>query len=217
MAGDLLMCIGSKYYPTVADFVSEAEQFGASKRIGAWSQAIEPGKTRCFVCHNDGRRSKDPKTGKYVKDLSKVKIIGYFTIDQVDIIFKEGLNLSELRKAGINVVRHFNSEPRRGCGYRVPGAMYVVSNPVSPEDIERIRETIGANRLDGFNIRGSFVEFTHKPYLKRPRFRGYTWIDGDRILVDVCNEEKWAHVVYVDPMKEIPREQVKHFNFWVSG
>jgi len=56
-ATDLMMWVGSSYYPRIEDFVEEAERVGVSKRIAYPPVNIKLGRSFLFLTHDDSRRS----------------------------------------------------------------------------------------------------------------------------------------------------------------
>lgn len=55
-ATDLMMWIGSSYYPKIEDFVDEAERMGVSKRIAYSPVNIKLGRSLLFLVHDEGHR-----------------------------------------------------------------------------------------------------------------------------------------------------------------
>lgn len=53
---DLLMWVGSVYYPSISAFVAEAEQLGVSKRVPFLPPEFKLGESLLFLAHDEGRR-----------------------------------------------------------------------------------------------------------------------------------------------------------------
>lgn len=179
MDRDLLMWVGASFYPTVQDFIDEASQLGVSKRLPSLPDDIESGSTRVFLVHKD-----KTKHGN---------LFGYFAVENIELIVKSKSQLDPYRKefedrvkdGSVNMVtvRDAMKEPMRGCGYRsTPGAIYLCSNAVVHEL---------AQYADEVNIKGGLVVFP-KPWhkYKQSQFRGFRFIDGKNLLVQMRSSKR---------------------------
>lgn len=55
-AVDLMMWVGTSYYPTIEDFIEEAEEMDVSKRVGHPPVNIRLGSSLLFLAHDEGHR-----------------------------------------------------------------------------------------------------------------------------------------------------------------
>ena len=109
---DLVMWVGTRYYPTIADFISEARGQGVAKRIGRVLTELELGKTRVFLVHDEGVSG-------------EAAIFGYFTLERVEAI--ETLPEHGYDYCTLVSIREAAAESPRLCGYRdTKGALYLV-------------------------------------------------------------------------------------------
>jgi len=142
IAPDYLKWIGGTYYPTVAAFIAEAEEYGVSQRIGFMPKGMMRGVSRVFLVH---AQRADPKPAKAEIAAGKTwvtgHIFGYFVPAGVELILNDtdpaarALVTERLAAAGISLVSVATAaaEPERGCGKRVHGAAYLVTGPRSWE------------------------------------------------------------------------------------
>jgi len=75
---DCLVWVG-RSYPTIADYIKEAETRGCCRQVPSWPSWITPGVSRVFLAHHGN--SNDP--GKGV-------VFGYYAIAGVDVIVPPG-------------------------------------------------------------------------------------------------------------------------------
>ncbi len=93
---DLLTWVGEGAYPTIDDFVEEAQLLGCSRRLPGLMDWIIPQKTRVFLAHRNGH-----------DDDAYGSLFGFFTINSVHVIYDDigcGRNLKAARpilKAGV--------------------------------------------------------------------------------------------------------------------
>jgi hypothetical protein len=167
MKVDLLMWVGSTYYPTIESYLYETQHLGACKRVARIPKNIEVGKSRCFLIHdNDGNPA----------------IFAYYVIKRIECIVKDGFELSkELEKRGvkpISIRSVINNEPKRGCGYRFHvGAFYVTSYELALEDLLKVQDLAKRKELLGeIHVLNPYI-----PY-NGGFFRNYKLIDGDILL-----------------------------------
>ena len=160
-APDLIMWVGHKYYPTADDFIKEALNLGCAKRISMLPSDVIPGKSRCFLAHDNGKRGEGFIFGFFV--ISGVEII----IDEEEKIKKyqreyESLNIQPISSA------QAAAEPQRLCGQRTYGAAYLVSEG-NMDKVWEVAEAL-AKKAD---IMGNIVVLLHRiPY---PRIRLRSW------------------------------------------
>jgi len=75
-APDIVMFVGTKFYPTADSFIKEAFNLGCAKRVSMLPGEIMPGKSRCFLAHDEGKKGQG-------------RIFGFFVISGVDIILDD--------------------------------------------------------------------------------------------------------------------------------
>lgn len=139
---DLVMWIGTKYYPTINSFVRESRALGVCKRLPQLIRSIEPKRTRVFLVHDEGIKGEGT-------------IFGYFIVKRVEIVVSALENLEEIPEntyehveKGLIVPVECIDEPIRKCGWRAPGGVYIVSE-TNIERLRRIAEKIGAGAYKG--------------------------------------------------------------------
>jgi hypothetical protein len=197
---DLLMWIGSQFYPTIDDFVAEAQILGCSKRIARIPDGLRVGQTRVFLVHGDSVPCK-VCTGKGFIDGAKVStstmtqpceqcdgrgriekgmIFGFFLVDHVDLIISKNVNAQSLAQVirGLKVrmipANTAREEPRRGCGSRPVGAMYMVSDANSWKKLVLLAEQM-ADKID---VKGGIAVFKTPIRYKGKRFLGCKRFDA---------------------------------------
>lgn len=175
---DLLMFVGRQYYPTIKSFVDEAKRHGCCKKFppSVYLQ-IEPGVTRVFLVHPEG-------IPKYKGKIQGGKIFGFFVISKIELIVKGEEDVKKFRKymkdAKIDIVPadRVAAEPERGCGRRVVGASYFMSDPknfeIAKEEAEKYASSI--------DIKGGIAVIDEPVIYEGRHFRGYKQVDGDAIL-----------------------------------
>lgn len=165
---DYLMWVGAVHYPTVADFRHEARYYGCSKRVGHMLDNIVPGKTRIFLAHDEGF-------------VEQGFIFGYFTVKGIDIVVPDGKELPEgMIDASVPVSEtHARAEAERGCGWRVLGGIYLVSE-TDPDTLKALAKDLGVKRS---TVRGGLVLIDPpKDFSGHRHFRGAKKVDGAAIL-----------------------------------
>lgn len=166
-APDLVMWVGSQYYPTIDSYVVEAMNLGCSKRVPKLPEDAVPGKTRVFLAHDEGKASEGRIFGFFV--LTGVEVI----IDDPDKIAKykaeyENLNIETISTA------QAAAEPRRLCGQRYGGAYYLVSG----KDIDLAWEA--AEPLSGkADVKGDIVVLMNPIPYPRLRFRSWRYMEPE--------------------------------------
>lgn len=128
-AKDFIMWVGSNYYPTIEDFVTEGKALGISKRINNIPDGFVIGQSRIFLAHRDGARGKgEREAGERTGTL-----FGFFMPERIDLIIQNQNSVAQMKKAlneaQITLVSaaSVKTEAQRGCGYRRVGGLYFVS------------------------------------------------------------------------------------------
>ena len=75
---DCLVWVG-RSYPTIADYIKEAERRGCCRQVPAWPSWVVPGVSRVFLAHH-GNSS----------DRGRGEIFGYYVLAGVDVIVPPG-------------------------------------------------------------------------------------------------------------------------------
>ena len=166
-APDLVMWVGTGFYPTRDSYITESLNLGCAKRISQFPSDVEPGKSRCFLAHDEGKK------GQGV-------IFGFFVISGVEVILDDEGKIRKYQEAyeNLNVQgvpsAQAQAEPRRLCGERVYGAAYLVSE----NDMDKVWEVAEplAKKAD---ITGSIVVLLHPIPYPRMRFRGWRYMEPE--------------------------------------
>lgn len=111
---DLVIFVGETHYPTPEDFIKEATERGACRRVRTMPTLVEPGKTRVWMLHKDGLPE-------------GARVIGYFTVDEAEKL-SSPVTLTDVEKArGVTATPFISigGETPRGCGRRKFGAVYL--------------------------------------------------------------------------------------------
>jgi len=164
-APDLIMWVGTGFYPTVDDFIKEGLNLGCAKRIPMMPAEVVPGKSRCFLAHDNGKKGEG-------------KIFGFFVISGVEVILDDEEKISKYQEEYSNLnIQAVSSaqarvEPRRLCGERTYGAAYLVSEN-NMDKVWEVAEPLSKKA----DITGSLVILLqHIPY-PRLRFRGWRYME----------------------------------------
>lgn len=169
MIDDIVMFVGHESYPTSDDYITESLSLGCSKRITRLPKNVIPGQSRCFLAHDDG------KTGYGY-------IFGYFIIQGFEIILDDEEQIREYQEQheqlNITGVRSEESriEPRRLCGHRVYGAIYVVSRADAGPELDKAWDVAEA-LYSKADIGGGLVNLLHRIPYPRRRFRGWRYME----------------------------------------
>lgn len=164
-APDLVMWCGKGFYPTADSYIVEAMNLGCAKRIANLPSDIVPGKSRCFLAHDEGKKGQGFIFGFFV--ISGVEII----LDDEEKIEKYKREHQQLEIRAISSAQA-RSEPRRLCGQRVYGAAYLVSE----RDMDKV--WAAAQPLAGkADILGTIVILLHRIPYPRLRFRGWRYME----------------------------------------
>ena len=176
-AKDLIMWVGTRHYPTIADFVKEARTQGCSKRIGRILHSVVLDKTRIFLAHDEGLKGEG-------------MLFGYFHVARIELIVHDLNELPENYNKVCTVIpmSRARREPVRGCGWRdAEGALYFSSET----DPVRLKQTARERDVPYKLIKGGLVTFEvprdYNAFVEGEgkHFRGALQIDqelGDRII-----------------------------------
>ncbi len=164
-APDLVMWVGTSFYPTIDSYVTEAMNLGCSKRVPILPEDIVPGKSRVFLAHDEGKKGQGRIFGFFV--LSGVEII----IDDPDKIARyqdqyQNLNVQIISSVAAAV------EPRRLCGQRAYGASYLVSGQSMDLAFDAAKPL-----ADKADVKGSIVILLNPIPYPRIRFRGWRYME----------------------------------------
>ena len=166
-APDIIMWVGSAFYPTIDSYVKEAFNLGCAKRIPQLPAEILPGKSRCFLAHDEGKKGHG-------------RIFGFFVISGVEVILDdeekikkyqdeyENLNVQPISSATAAV------EPSRLCGQRHYGASYLVGE----KDMSKVFEA-ALPLAEKADIQGAMVILLQQIPYPRLRFRGWRYMEPE--------------------------------------
>lgn len=124
--------------------------------------------TMCERCGGTGR-------------LPNGKVFGLFLPSQIEWIVPAGADealKAEMAKRGFKLVdaATVEAEPKRGCGKRHPGGVYVVTKPT--DEGERAEALLaemvenGMVKAEGAEVKGNFIRFVNPVEIDAKRFRG---------------------------------------------
>ncbi len=164
-AQDLVMWVGTKFYPTIDSYVVEAMNLGCSKRVPKLPEGVIPGITRVFLAHDEGKTGQGRIFGFFV--LSGVEVI----LDDPEKIAKYQQEYSNLNIQAVSSVQAY-TEPARLCGQRAYGAAYLVSG----KDMDAAYKA--AEPLAGkADVKGDIVILMNPIIYPRLRFRGWRYME----------------------------------------
>lgn len=198
-APDVIMWVGSKFYPTSDSYITEAMNLGCSKRLPKGLPSdIVPGKSRCFLAHDEGIKGQGA-------------IFGFFVISGVEVILDDEEKIAQYQEehAQLNVKpvsrREALAEPRRLCGHRVYGASYLVSE----DDMDKVWEA-AEPLADKCDIRGGLVVLLHRITYPRLRFRGWRYMEPEFLSGYDWPQrslpvERTVKIEHRDPQQKKPR------------
>jgi hypothetical protein len=113
--------------------------------------------------------------------LPNGKVFGMFLPSQIEWIVPADADAelrAEMEKRGFKFVdvATVEAEPKRGCGKRHPGGVYVVTKPTDAgERAEAILKELvesGAIKAEGAEVNGNFIRFVNPVEVDCKRFRG---------------------------------------------
>jgi len=166
-APDLLMWVGKGFYPTIDSYIVEGMNLGCAKRIANLPDDVVPGKSRCFLAHDEGKKGQGVIFGFFV--ISGVEVI----LDDEEKIKKyqdeyENLNVQPISSATAAV------EPSRLCGQRHYGASYLVGE----KDMSKVFEA-ALPLAEKADIQGEMVILLQPIPYPRLRFRGWHYMEPE--------------------------------------
>ena len=190
---DVVIWIGDAFYPKAEDVINEAKALGLSRKFPQLPEGIEIGKSRVFMMHKCGTQSG--------------KIFGYFVVGGLEIIVQDPDNMPQEAKDLVNKgvvalsAARAALEPKRGCGYRSPGGVYVVNRM----DQDAIIELAKMEDLDkDILLKGQLVLFPKPwPIANTGHYRGYSQIDGDELIGDLMASQYAGSINYYATIKEV--------------
>jgi len=183
---DLALWIGEEAYPKPADFINEARALGISRKVNSLPAGFTMG-TRVFLMHKDGT-----KNGK---------IIGFFTVSELDVVVQDKHALDdkvqEFLQQGARLVTMamVALEPRRGCGWRKPGGVYLVQTITQDGLVELAMDDLLKKDI---MLKGDMVVFP-RPFsipANAKHFRGWMGIDGDALIADLQSNDYKGSINY---------------------
>jgi len=176
MARDIVIWVGSKFYPKPEDFIREAAVLGVSRKLPSLPVGLEVGRSRVFLMHQAG--------------TEKGKLIGYYIVGGLEVIVHDPNNadpkIQEIMKQCTRVLTTAQAavEPKRGCGYRSPGGVYLVNLDMTQDDLIKLASLRDLDK-DVF-MKGKAVFFPQPyPMADAKHFRGCMFVDGDELLGDL--------------------------------
>ena len=166
-APDLVMWVGTKFYPTTDSYIKESLTLGCAKRIPMLPAEIVPGKSRCFLAHDEGKKGQG-------------KIFGFFVISGIEVILDDEEKIKKYQEEYESLnIRPISStqaaaESRRLCGQRTYGASYLVSE----NDMDKVWDVVEpmAKKCD---IQGGMVILLNPIDYPRLRFRGWRYMEPE--------------------------------------
>jgi len=164
---DIIMWVGTGFYPTKDSYIKEALNLGCAKRIPQLPSEIAPGKSRCFLAHDEGKKGQG-------------RIFGFFVISGVEVILDEEEKIKKYQEeyGNLNVQAvssvQAGAEPRRLCGQRTYGASYLVSE----NDMSKVFEA-ALPLAEKADIQGAIVVLLHPIPYPRMRFRGWRYMEPE--------------------------------------
>jgi len=194
---DFLMWVGYSGYPTIEEFVDEAERLGVSKRISRLPKGLVPGKSRILLAHDEGIQG-------------DAVIFGYFTVEGAEMIVKERedrpLDLPEYVQAV--TLQEAYVEEERGCGYRTEvGALYLICNDMD-QFIKGTKEAEEVEIHGGLVILDEYRDYNALVHPEAKRFRSFRKVDADEILasdqVKTAPRERAERTIEI-PVDELPK------------
>ena len=166
-APDIVMWVGAGFYPTKDSYIKESLSLGCAKRIPVLPEEVKPGKSRCFLAHDEGKKGKG-------------EIFGFFVISGVEIILddEEKINKYQTEYEDLNVQAvsstQVAAEPYRLCGQRHYGAKYLVSE----NNMDKVFEA-ALPLAEKADIQGSMVVLLQPIPYPRIRFRGWRYMEPE--------------------------------------
>jgi hypothetical protein len=166
-APDLVMWVGTKFYPTIDSYVVEAMNLGCCKRVPILPSDVVPGKSRVFLAHDEGKKGQGRIFGFFL--MSGVEVI----LDDPDKIAKYQREYENLNIKAVSSVQA-NTEPRRLCGQRSYGATYLVSGKDMDLAFQAAKPLAGKA-----DVKGDLVILLNPIPYPRMRFRGWRYMEPE--------------------------------------
>lgn len=163
---DIVLWVGHGPYPEADDYIKESLTLGCCKRVPILPKDIVPGQSRAFLAHDDGKTGHGCIFGFFI--ISGVEVI----LDDPDKIAEYQEKYSNLNVKAISTVQAI-AEPRRLCGHRIAGAVYLVSQTTKPELVFEAAAPL-AEKAD---VKGDLVVLLHRIPYPRIRFRGWRYME----------------------------------------
>lgn len=164
-APDLVLWVGTGFYPTIDSYVVEAMNLGCCKRVPNLPSEVVPGKSRVFLAHDEGKKGQGRIFAFFV--MSGVEVI----LDDPEKIAKYQEEYKNLNIQAISSVQAL-AEPRRLCGQRTYGACYLMSG----NDMDLAFQA--AKPLSGkVDVKGDLVILLQPIPYPRFRFRGWRYME----------------------------------------
>ena len=163
----LVMFVGSKFYPTIDSYIKESLNLGCAKRIPMLPADVVPGKSRCFLAHDEGKKGQG-------------RIFGFFIISGIEVILDDEEKIKKYQEeyGNLNITpissTQARSEPSRLCGHRSYGASYLVSE----NDMDKVWDVVEpmAKKCD---IQGGMVVLLNPIDYPRLRFRSWRYMEPE--------------------------------------
>jgi len=188
---DIVIWIGACFYPTIEDFIAEGKKLGSCRRIPKIPNDFIPGvgKSRVWLIHDDGF-APDKEKGQDKRKMDDIgAIFGFFYVNRIEAIIDDAEKKKELHKrVPIKYLKiaDITGEPKRGCGYRRPGAYYLVGQRDFDKYFRIAKEFTKKFVLGGGDV---ILLKDPIPYIGR-RFRGARYADEVQELLEMLMIEK---------------------------
>jgi len=166
-APDIIMWVGTGFYPNKDSYIKESLSQGCAKRVPILPEEVVPGKSRCFLAHDEGKKGHG-------------EIFGFFVISGVEVILDDEEKIQKYQEDydSLNVKAvsstQVAAEPRRLCGQRSYGAKYLVSE----NDTSKVFEA-ALPLADKADIQGGLVVLLQTIPYPRLRFRGWRYMEPE--------------------------------------
>lgn len=212
---DLLMFVGSRYYPTIHSFVDEAQKLGVSKRLSqmpsAWglfsgSKCVHSLKTRDEGIEIIKNAKEHGANGNclYVRRLVKpgesrvflvhdegkkgnARIFGFFIIRAVEIILEKPENITEFvdKKDELGVEAISVGQAQLEPARGCGHRIVGGVYLMSSQDMKTLME-IAEPMADKVDFKGGLVVLKEPIPYDGPRFRGYSFFDPTSVGIMVA-------------------------------
>ena len=132
-------------------------EFLSTKKRGKIGEDARIETLRCETCSGLGK-------------LPHGRIFGFFIASGVEYILnpEDGKHVRDkMKREGVETVtlKQTSSEPMRGCGYRQPGGVYLMTGPADEEDVAKMHEIVKELSRQGLidpkhvNVSGRLARF----------------------------------------------------------